>query len=323
VKRTVVLHPGALGDVLLAVPALRALRASASGELVLAAQPRIANLLAVLGAVDRPLDFDSLGLHALFTTNAPSEPLRQLLAGARVVSWFGSRDTDFSRRLRSLAAESVIASSVPAERVAVWEHLLASVVTLSEGAAGNEVWREPVALDGDIVDAGRRVLTGAGWDGVRPLVILHPGAGGVDKRWAVEGFARLAEAIAGAFGAEVVVHEGPADRDAVASLHGRLRVPARALVNPPLETLAGAIHHAALWVGNDSGVSHLAAAVGVPALVLFTAANLAWRPWAAGVRVRVVDTDALTIPDLDAVIAHASGLLRPREQAVDDARVNR
>jgi len=323
VPRTVVLHPGALGDVLLAIPALRALRATASDdELVLAAQPRIGQLLAALGVVDRALDFDTLGLHALFTASAPGEPARELLAGARVVSWFGSRDAGFADRLRSLARESVIASSVPADRLTVWEHLLASVATPSAGAASAEAWREPIALRKDIVDAGRRALDDAGWDGARPLVILHPGAGGITKRWPADGFARLAETVVGAFGGEVVVHEGPADRDAVALLHDRVRVPVRALVEPPLETLAGVIHHAALWVGNDSGVSHLAAALGAPTLALFTAANLAWRPWERNARVRVVGVDALAPSDVDAVIADAGGLLRMREPRVDGARVD-
>jgi len=323
VKRTVVLHPGALGDVLLAIPALRALRAGApDDELVLAAQPRIGKLLAALGVVDRALAFDALGLHALFTAGAPGEPLRDLVAGARVVSWFGSRDAGFADRLRSLARESLIAPSVPADKLTVWEHLLASVAMLSAGAGSADAWREPIALREDVVDAGRRALDDAGWDGVRPLVILHPGAGGVAKRWPAEGFAVLAEAIVAMFGSEVVVHEGPADRDAVASLRGRVRVPALALVDPPLETLAGAIHHAALWAGNDSGVSHLAAVLGAPTLALFTAANLAWRPWERGARVRVVDVDALAPSDVAAVVADAGGLLRVREPRVSGARAN-
>ena len=322
-KRTIVLHPGALGDVLLAMPALRALRAGApDDELVLAAQPRIGRLLAALGVVDRSLDFDTLGLHALFTASAPGEPVRELLAGARVVSWFGSRDAGFAERLRSLARESVIAPSVPADQVTVWGHLLASVAPLSAGAASAESWREPIALREDVVYAGRRALDAAGWGGMRPLVILHPGAGGAAKRWPADGFARLAEAIVDALGGEVVVHEGPADREAGALLRGRLRVTAHTLVDPPLETLAGAIHHAALWVGNDSGVSHLAAAAGIPALVLFVAANLAWRSWALAARVRVVSVDVPAPSDVDAVIADAGALLRMRAPRVGRARVN-
>ena len=321
VGRTVVLHPGALGDLLLSIPALRALRAGAWGdELVLAAQGRIGALLVALGIADRALDFDSLGLDTLFTAGAPAESLSRLLAGARAVSWFGSRDAHFVDRLRSLAQESVAAPTMPAESLTVWRHLLATVAPLVAGALDDEAGREPIALREGIVDTGRRELADAGWDGARPLVVLHPGAGGIAKRWPVEGFARLAEWIVGALGADVVVHEGPADRDAVASLHDRLRVPVRALVDPSLESLAGAIHHATLFVGNDSGVTHLAAAVGAPTLALFVAANLAWRPWVPGARVRVVSAEALVPGDVDAAIAEAGDLFASRAQRVGGRR---
>ena len=316
---TVVLHPGALGDVLLAIPALRALGAAApDGELVLAAQPHIGRLLASLGVVDRCLDFDTLGIDALFGDGPMPERLSSLLTRARVVSWFGSREAGFTERLRSLALESVSAATVPAGSRAVWEHLLDSVATL---AAIEEARREPIALRGEHVDAGRRVLLEAGWDGARPLVILHPGAGGAAKRWPVEGFAEVAERVGHAVDLALVVHEGPADHDVVAALRRRVR--ACALVNPTLDVLAGAMHYAALVVGNDSGVTHLAAAVGAPTLALFIAANLGWRPWARHAGVRVVSAPTLMPSDVEAVVGDAIALLRAREERVSPAGADR
>jgi ADP-heptose:LPS heptosyltransferase len=318
--RTVVLHPGALGDVLLAIPALRALRAQApDDELVLVAQPRIGRLLASLAIVDRSLAFDTLGLETLFADDAPPERLRQLLAGARVVSWFGSGDAGFTRRLRALARQAVVASTVPSDGSTVWPHLVASVGPRAPVDARAEAWRAAIVVPRAMVADGRHALAGAGWDGTRPLVMLHPGAGGAAKRWAVDGFAEAGAAVVDALGADVVVHDGPADHDAVAGLRARLRVPASVLVDPPLEVLAGAMRHAALWIGNDSGVTHLAAAVGTPTLALFIAAHVAWRPWARPVRVRVVSVDALSRLDVEAVIAEAGNLRRPRaERAVGD-----
>ena len=315
--RTVVLHPGALGDVLLSMPALRTLRV-AKHELVLAAQPRIGQLLASLAIVDRHLAFDTLGLETLFGDDAPPERLHQLLAGARVVSWFGSADQGFVSRLRSLAPDAVVASTTPAGAT-VWQHLVASVGARSPVAPAEGASREPIPVAEAIVAQGRHALTDAGWRGVRPLVLLHPGAGGATKRWAVEGFAELARHLVEAFGVELVVHEGPADHDAVAALSARLRVPALRLADPSLEALSGAMRHAALWIGNDSGVTHLAAAVGTPTLALFTPANLAWRPWARAARVQVVSVGALSLADVEAVVTGAVTLLRAREERVAHA----
>ena len=93
------IHPGALGDVLLAVPALRALRAQA-GQVVLAAQPRIGALMQELGVIDRHVAFDGLGLDALFTDDASRSP--RLPDASRIVCWFGARDATFTRRLASI-----------------------------------------------------------------------------------------------------------------------------------------------------------------------------------------------------------------------------
>jgi len=316
VGRTVVLHPGALGDVLLAIPALRALRAAGPGqELVLAAQPRIGRMLEALAVVDRHVVFDTLGVETLFADDAPSERLAGLLAGARVVSWFGHADAGFPRRLRALAPDAIVAATAAPEGTTVWQHLLATVGSVPAA----EARRDSIPVPRAMIDDGRRALTDAGWDGARPFMVLHPGAGGAPKRWTAVGFAAAADALA----AGVVVHDGPADHDAVAALRAHLRGGAMYLVEPSLETLVGVMHHAALWLGNDSGVTHLAAAVGAPTLALFIAPHLAWRPWSPHARVRVVGVDALARADVDAVIAEARGLLRAHEVREPVAREGR
>ena len=300
--RTLVVHPGALGDVLLAVPALRALRAAApGGELALAAQPRIAALLAALGVVDRPLAFDGLGLDALFTEDGAAPGA--LRDAARVVCWFGARDPVFVRRLTALAPGAVVAP--PAGRDGpVWEHLVLTV-----GAVPDARWRAPLAPPPPLVAEGRRRLGALGWDGRAPLVVLHPGAGSVAKRWAAEGFAAAIGGLAadGPFG--IVVHQARADADAVGALLPRLPRAALTLEAPSLPCLAGVLAHARAYLGNDSGVSHLAAALGVPSVVLFRPEHLAWAPWAAAARVLVVEMGAPAASDVARVRDALQGLV--------------
>jgi ADP-heptose:LPS heptosyltransferase len=305
VARTVVLHPGALGDVLLAVPALRALRRGPpAAELVLAAQPRVGALLGSLGVVDGDVAFDTLGLETLFTDDEAPERLRRLVADAHVVSWFGAGDATFARRMRALAPTAVLASSVPPPDTPVWRHLVASAGPLRAG----EVACEPIALPPTLAAEGRRALSAAGWQGERRLVMLHPGAGGLAKRWPADRFATVAERLVRSHGVDVIVHAGPADGDAVAALRAALRPPARVLAEPPLTALAGALGHVALWIGNDSGVTHLAASLGVPTVALFIPPNLRWTPWARQARPLLVGSAA---PDaeIDAVVDVAATLL--------------
>ena len=92
------------------------------------------------------------------------------------------------------------------------------------------------------------------------------------------------------------------------ALASRLGVAPRLLKEPDLDVLAGALAEATLYLGSDSGVSHLAAAVGAPALVLFREVNLAWRPWNAGACV-VLET--ASGPVVDAAAALLTGAGRP------------
>jgi len=293
---TLAIHPGALGDVLLAIPALRALRA-AGDRVTLAAQPRIASLLVALGEADDARDFESLRLDALFA----GESGARLPAVERVVCWFGARDPDFARRLAAISPGAIVAASIdrggltPPSHTpgAVWRHLLATI--------GDARERRDVACVSDtLVAEGRAALAGAGSDGARRVVVVHPGAGSAAKRWPAAAFAEALAALAARSDVEIVVHEGPADAEPAARLL-RLVPSARGLREPALPALAGVLAKCAAYVGNDSGVSHLAAVVGAPAVVLFAPANLAWRPWARAVRVLTVALERAEAGDVSEV----------------------
>ncbi len=297
---TLAVHPGALGDVLLAVPALRALRA-AGASLALAAQPHIAALLESLAIVDRGLAFESLGLDTLFVDEAAGRP--RLPALTRLVCWFGSRDAVFVRRLREIVADAVVAPSV-GDGDAVWRHLLETI-----GAPPGQ-WCAPVTVADTLRAGGAQALAEAGCEGPPPWLFVHSGAGSPAKCWPAEAFAQAITTLAASTRVNVVVHAGPADAEAAAALRRHLGAGVAWLTNPSLPVLAGALAQATVYLGNDSGVSHLAAALGVPSLILFDARHLAWRPWWPGARIRTVTLTRAEPKDVGAVIAELQALLR-------------
>lgn len=303
---TLVIHPGALGDVLLAIPALRALRSAFPDDaLSLAAQPQIGELLMALGVVDRQVPFDSLGLDALFVDGPLPTRARALSRAARVISWFGARDATFVCRLSTVVPDALIAPPAPTGDIPTWEHLVQTVAKHTVDAS----WLAPVAVPKRLVEESRRWLDAAGWDGTTRLVMVHPGAGGVAKRWPVQGFARALEDLTQRACLGVIIHEGPADAEAAAALRARFQTPAMRLVQPPLPLLTGILSHVAVYLGNDSGISHLAATVGAPSAVLFTMATLAWRPWAPAGRLIVVTTTEVEETDVSRVLAQVRALL--------------
>jgi ADP-heptose:LPS heptosyltransferase len=292
VSRALAVHPGALGDVLLAIPALRALR-ERHGAVALAAQPRIADLLLALGVVNEAYAVDRLGLDALFVDDSA---LARLFDAERVVCWLGARDRDFTRRLCEQAPSVTVAPSV-GDGV-VWEHLLRTAVPDARARV------DPVVVPAALRAAGRDVLETAGWDGESRLLIVHPGAGSAPKRWPVHGFVSVLEAVAANGALTVAVHQGPADAEPVAALVRQLAKPL-VLHEPSLPALAGALAHATGYIGNDSGVSHLAGTVGIAAVVLFVAANHRWCPWSATARPVIVDATRVRSEDMAAVVRSA------------------
>jgi heptosyltransferase-3 len=275
-RHRLIIHPGALGDVLQAVPALRALRRE--GPLTFAGQLRIARLLHGFGLVEAPVDFDGLGLEALFSEDpvAPAVSAR-FAAFDHVVSWFGARDATYAARLRSIAHHAVLAPPIPAEdsTLTVWQHLLATVSVTSPAEVA------PLVIPESWRHEGQRALVGAGSDRSRPLLVVHPGAGGSWKLWPPDRLARLIEAVVARQGdTQVIVHQGPADRDAATRLARALEAEPLWLIEPDLPVLAAILAGAAAYLGGDSGVSHLAAAVGAPSVIVFPPSTRErWVPW--------------------------------------------
>jgi Glycosyltransferase family 9 (heptosyltransferase) len=254
--------------------------------------------------VDHWIDFDTLGLDALFASDDdrdtaerrgwPERCGEDLRRATRIVAWVGSRDPGFVRRLTALSPGAIVAPSVRGTGP-VWLHLLDTLGALDES---DEV-RGPVAVPAPLVVAARAELDRAGWDGRTRLVLVHPGAGGAGKRWPAAGFASvLARLAAGAVERTVVLHKGPADGEAVDQLSALLSVRPIVLEEPELTMLTGALSLVHTYLGNDSGISHLAAAVGTASVVLFAADRVMWRPWARHVEPLVVRTTSVDEHDV-------------------------
>ena len=280
-RETLVIHPGALGDVLQAVPALAALRAAGiRGGVALAAQRRIGRMLAAADVVDSALPFDGLGLEALFASDpVPAELEARFSRFDAVVSWFGARSEPFASQLRALVPGAIVAPAAPidASPLTVWAHLLA---TLAPRGVNASLPLAPLVIPEAWRDEARRRLASLGVEGGQPLLAVHPGAGGKWKQWPPDRLARVVGSVARETGCRVLVHQGPADAEAAAALRGLVNLPTICLVEPPLELLAAVLQEASAFLGSDSGISHLAAAVGARAVILFPPVTHArWAPW--------------------------------------------
>jgi hypothetical protein len=104
-------------------------------------------------------------------------------------------------------------------------------------------------------------------------VCLHPGARDAAKRWPPASFAAVGDALA-AHGVQVVVTGNQAERSLADEVVGRMQAPAvHAACDIPIGALAHLLSQARLLVSNDTGVAHVAAALGLPSVVMFFATD--------------------------------------------------
>jgi ADP-heptose:LPS heptosyltransferase len=111
------------------------------------------------------------------------------------------------------------------------------------------------------------------------FVLFHPAAAFATKQWAPENFARVAEYLA-ARGVKRVAVATKAECGVLKSLTDASRVPIVTLDDLTLPEITALASRAKLFVGNDSGIAHISAAVNTPSVVVFGSSNRDhWRPW--------------------------------------------
>lgn len=235
-----VYRPGAIGDTILTLPAIAAIRNRFPGcHVTFAGNDACLPLL----PVDQALSADDLRLLPMF-----SEPPR---------TW---RPFDlhliFARQPMGLQPS---VQRDPIEAVAHGSHMADWLVD---------------GIDPAFPDRTPRLqLPEANVNRQQTKLVLHPGAGSPTKRWPAELFANLASALL----LEPTIVTGPADDDLGSLVASRLDRPAQLWDNLPLPELAARLAGTRLFVGNDSGITHLAAALGVPTLALYlTTDPLIW-----------------------------------------------
>jgi ADP-heptose:LPS heptosyltransferase len=305
------MRPGALGDALLALPALAAVRAAwAKAHLTFIARSDVLPLITTRHLADTVYSYDLTSWASLWGDVGRADALlTETFAGAdALVAWVGDADGTLKRNVAVLRVERiVIAPGRPPEEST--EHaavyllrtlgplgLTRTPATPSEIAAHTSPLRPSRAATG----AAARHWGELGLPQSR-VVALHPGSGGASKCWPPSQFAALA-ALLQALGFFLLVIHGPADAPAVLALLDTLR-PALAppvLRDAPIEVLAAVLARCAAYVGNDSGVTHLAAQTGIPTLALFGPSDPArWSP--VGRRVRVVRADDARLVPMSAL----------------------
>ncbi len=273
-----VLHPGALGDIILSLPALSLLRRRyPQSTLTLAGSLDFVRAVS-RGIADKSRSLSELPLHRLYAeAPLPAEDLRFWKSYERIVSWTGAGEAVFGRRLALTGAKVIVAGWKPdgadERHVArIFVESLYPWIPPVESISGVRI-----SVDPQWSREARAWLGERGWDVRRKLVALHPGAGSAGKRWSARNFRELARRLLQYSWTPLII-EGPAEPGLGSGLLRELGPGALLSESLPLPLLAGLLAGCRAFVGNDSGIAHFAAGLGVPSVVLF--GSTAPRHWA-------------------------------------------
>jgi len=295
--RICIFMTGGIGDFVSSLPALQVIRQEfRNSRILLVGNPLWLPLVRPGQLIDEVLSVDDLPLHAGFMSDLPSaHVLSRFLAGFDlIISWFGDREGRWEENLRGACDGRLLVH--PYHRVHAFEGHVSDFyrTTLKElglrvrDGAGQGQQPQPLLRDAVFPEAhpSKQDPTGEG-----PFLCLHPGSGSAHKNWPKEDFLQVA---AGAFvrwNLPSVVLIGPAEQDQRAFWNAAGGPSLSVKEGLPILEVARTLRRATLYVGNDSGITHLAAAVGVPVVALFGPTDPArWAPRGGRVQVLAQET---------------------------------
>jgi hypothetical protein len=248
--RRLVIRPGAIGDLIVSLPALESLRSEYLEVWVTGRNVPLVRF------ADRVRSIQSTRLDLLGIGDPPAGLIEQLRTFDSIVSWYGANRPEFRELAPSLALPFHFLPALPpgGTPVHATDFYLDQVRDLCEPTS----------------DAIPRIACNVARE---HFAAIHPFSGSPRKNWPIEKFRRLAAGIERTM--PVRWCAGADDPP----LEGAVRL-------DDLYELACWLASAQLYIGNDSGITHLAAAVGTPVLALFGPTDpVVWAPRGPNVRV--------------------------------------
>jgi len=295
-QRGLIVQPGAIGDCILTLPLAAFMKESLQlGGVDLLGHTEYVGILPGRSSIDTVRSIDSMDLHRLFAETESFElrdkdPLIIAFAGyVWITTFLGEPDSNFEQNLIFTAncsrSVDVITLTLkpPVDSI---EHVADTYIRQFINQSDLALDPPKVQTDKGLIkvteadrNTGRELLSERGLDSKRKLVVIHPGSGGKTKCWNILNFLSIAAKLARE-DIQVVFLLGPVEQDRLKNSGvSRISSIARCITNLSMAQVVGLLSCADAFVGNDSGITHLAGTMGVKTLALFGPTNPAvYRP---------------------------------------------
>jgi ADP-heptose:LPS heptosyltransferase len=272
-----IIHHGALGDVVSTFPALLRLK-ELYGSIAIICQSSIGQLAREFHIVDKWFPLEAAAFATLYSSHI--DPIvKNILLSYRKIILF-SRSRPLEKTLYSISENEVYRIQPRpdlGQKIHVTQHILSNLVRYRLLEESDKDTRITLSLS---IYSDRR---NPQYDPSK--IIIHPGSGSRKKCWPISNFVKVASSI-DANGKQPNFILGPAEYDLYEILLQSKRLKANVHKIEKLTELAGLLKTGGGYIGNDSGVSHLAAFIGLPTVAVFGPSDpKTWKPMGRAVKV--------------------------------------
>jgi ADP-heptose:LPS heptosyltransferase len=258
-----------VGDFILTLPAIRLLRESIPDcELEVLGYPKVAELAITAGYADRVRSLEHRSMALLFVPNArlEEELATWLKSFHLIVSYLFDPDGILRENMQQLGVKTYL--DMPQR------------ITDGHGYAANQLAKPLEKIAFFLNDQAPRITHPQAEPRVPNRIAIHPGSGGVKKNWPVANWCQLGPALAEQYELALITGEAEWERGTTqAVLTAWQGLPLQHWDGLPLPELAKRLSSCSAFLGHDSGISHLAAACGVPCHLFFGPSDAeTWAP---------------------------------------------
>ena len=284
-QRGVILQPGAIGDCILTLPLAELMKETVCpGGVDIIGHTEYLGFLPGRSCVDSVKSLDSMSLHRLFEDEngfelADADPLIMAFAGYPwIASFLGEPGSNFEKNLIftvncSHSAEVITLAMKPADEHKIHISDFYRKQFVEQGLSTEEhdstismPMIKPTQAD---KLRGMEIMAENGVMPTTKAVIIHPGSGGAHKCWHPDNFLAVAKMLERE-GTDSVFLLGPAEMERFGpSVVDDMRATGKVLADLSLSDVLSILSCSRGYLGNDSGITHLAAAVGIKTVVVF------------------------------------------------------
>ncbi|MBP8605057.1 MAG: glycosyltransferase family 9 protein [Phycisphaerae bacterium] len=310
IRNGVILHPGAVGDCLLTLPLADYMKkVFGLDQMDFIGRTEYIDFYPGRTCIDRIRSIESIELHRLFEDKnsfflEDKDRLLEAFAGyEQIVSFLGAGHPSFETNLlftvhsTHSADVAVLSSAIPDDYTAhitdfyLQQFLNEHHLEQADAKIESDALIVPVASD---YSAGQEMLEQIGIQHEQPIAVIHPGSGSPAKSWHWTNYLQLGSELK-ANNIQTIFILGPAEQDRMPEESAQIREKEIVLENLTLGQVVQLLTQADVFVGNDSGISHLSGMLGKRTIALFGPTNPAhFHPLGRSVTILTPNADSFS-----------------------------